>query len=177
VNLVVRASGDPQRLTGAIRQQLRQLDPLIPLARVQTMEEVVSRSIASERSILVLLGLFAGIALLLTAAGIWGTMAYLLSQRRREIGIRLALGATNQAIVRDVVSRAMKLAVAGLVVGVAVSLAVARVTSTKLFGVSLGDPITYMAVAGVLGVIAWAANYCPASYTTRAASYTILREE
>src|SRR5262249_2211457 len=116
-------------------------------------------------------------ALLLTAAGIWGTMAYLLSQRRREIGIRLALGATNQAIVRDVMSRAMKLVVAGLVVGVAVSLAMTRITSVKLFGVSLADPITYLAVVGVLGLIAWAANYCPASYTTGAASYTILREE
>src|SRR5262249_59290006 len=109
VNLVVRASGDPQRLTNAIRQQLRQLDPLIPLARVQTMDQVVGRSIASEHSILVLLGLFAGIALLLTAAGIWGTMAYLLSQRRPEIGLRLALGATHQAIVLHVMSNALHL--------------------------------------------------------------------
>ena len=117
VNLVIRASGNPERLTGAIRQQLRQLDPLIPLARVETMEQVVSRSIASERSILVLLGIFAALALLLTAAGIWGTMAYLLTQRRREIGIRLALGATRMAIVRHVVRSSMKLVGAGLGVG------------------------------------------------------------
>jgi putative ABC transport system permease protein len=177
VNLVIRASGDPQRLTGAIRRQLRQLDPLIPLARVQTMEQVVSRSIASERSILVLLGLFAGLALLLTAGGIWGTMSYLLSQRRREIGIRLALGATDGAIVREVVRRAMKLVAAGLGAGLVVSVAMTRITSAKLFGVTLADPLTYAAVAVLLAAVASAANYCPAVYTTRAASYSILREE
>jgi ABC-type antimicrobial peptide transport system permease subunit len=138
---------------------------------------VVSRSIASERSILVLLGLFAGLALLLTAGGIWGTMTYLLSQRRREIGIRLALGATDRAIVREVVRRAMKLVAAGLGVGLVVSVAMTRITSTKLFAVSLADPLTYAAVAILLAAVAWAANYCPAVHTTGAASYSILREE
>ena len=128
MSLAIRASGDPRRLTASIRQQLRRLDPLIPLGRVQTMEEVVSRSIASERSILILLGLFAAIALLLTAAGIWGTMAYLLSQRRREIGLRLALGATEGMLVRDAVARAMKLVTAGLIAGVALSLGLVRLT-------------------------------------------------
>jgi ABC-type antimicrobial peptide transport system permease subunit len=124
------------------------------------MEEVISRSIASERSILILLGLFAAIALLLTAAGIWGTMAYLLSQRRREIGLRLALGATEGVLVRDAVARAMKLVTAGLIAGVALSLGLARLTSTTLFGVSPTDPRRTSAWPHSLAAVAWMANYC-----------------
>jgi putative ABC transport system permease protein len=176
-NLAIRASGDPRLLTPAVREQLRRLDPMIPLARVQTMEEVVNRSIASERSILILLGLFAGIALLLTAAGIWGTMAYLLSQRRREIGVRLALGATDGVLVRDAVLRAMKPVTAGLVAGVALSLAATSLTSKTLFGVSPTDPLTYAVVAGLLAAVAWMANYYPARRITRSAPYAVLRQE
>ena len=177
MSLAIRASGDPRRLTASIRQQLRRLDPLIPLGRVQTMEEVISRSIASERSILILLGLFAAIALLLTAAGIWGTMAYLLSQRRREIGLRLALGATEGVLVRDAVARAMKLVTAGLIAGVALSLGLVRLTSTTLFGVSPTDPSTYVGVAALLAAVAWLANYYPARRITRSTPYAVLRQE
>jgi putative ABC transport system permease protein len=177
MSLAIRASGDPRRLTASIRQQLRRLDPLIPLGRVQTMEEVISRSIASERSILLLLGLFAAIALLLTAAGIWGTMAYLLSQPRREIGLRLALGATEGMLVRDAVARAMKLVTAGLIAGVALSLGLVRVSSTTLFGVSSTDPLTYVGVAALLAAVAWMANYYPARRITRSTPYAVLRQE
>jgi putative ABC transport system permease protein len=177
VNLTIRADGDPRRLTPSVRAQLRRLDPAIPLARVQTMEQVVSRSIASERSLLLLLGVFAGIALVLTAAGIWGTMAYLLSQRRREIGLRLALGASEEVLVRDAVVRAMKLVTAGLVVGVVISLALVRISSKTLYGVSPTDPMTYAAVAVLLAAVAWVANYYPARRITRSTPYTILRQE
>jgi putative ABC transport system permease protein len=175
--LVVRSSGDPGQLATAIRQQVRQIDPQVPLARVQTMDEVVSRSIGSEQSILILLGSFAALALLLTSAGIWGTMAYLLTQRRREIGIRLALGATNRRIVREIVARAMRLAGLGLATGLATAAVLARVISAKLFGVELADPWTYAAVALVLAAVALLANYAPAARTADAASYSVLREE
>jgi putative ABC transport system permease protein len=177
MSLAIRASGDARRLTASIREQLRRLDPLIPLGRVQTMDEVISRSIASERSILILLGLFAAIALLLTAAGIWGTMAYLLSQPRREIGLRLALGATEGMLVRDAVARAMKLVTAGLIAGVALSLGLVRVSSTTLFGVSSTDPLTYVGVAALLAAVAWMANYYPARRITRSTPYAVLRQE
>src|SRR5262249_12845547 len=112
-----------------------------------------------------------------TAGGIWGTMSYLLSQRRREIGIRLALGATDSVIVREVVRRAMQLVAAGLGTGLLGALAFTRINSAKLFRVTLTDALTYVAVTVLLAALAWLANYCPAVYTTGAASYSILREE
>ena len=121
--------------------------------------------------------MFAGLAIVLTAAGIWGTMAYLLSQRRREMGIRLALGATNSRLVRGVVSRAMTPVLIGLVCGVGLAVALSRVISTTLFAVSLTDPATYIVVAILLGAVAWLANYYPAVRITRAAPYAVLREE
>jgi ABC-type antimicrobial peptide transport system permease subunit len=104
-------------------------------------------------------------------------MAYLLSQRRKEIGIRLALGATDRELVRSAVVSAMKLVAAGLVTGVIASVILVRVTSTTLFGVNPGDPMTYVAVAVVLVVSAWLANYYPARRITRSTPYTVLRQE
>jgi putative ABC transport system permease protein len=177
VSLTIRANGDPRRLTPAVRQELRRLDPLVPLTRVQTMEELVSRSIASERSILILLSIFAGIALLLAAAGIWGTMAYLLSYRRHEIGIRLALGATDDLLIRRAVGRAMKLVAGGVAAGVVLSLLAVRITSASFFGVSPIDPATMAAVPGILAFVAWLANYFPARRIMRSTPYAVLRHE
>jgi hypothetical protein len=177
MNLAIRSSGDPRRLTPDIRRELHRMDSLIPLARVQTMEELVSRSIAKERSVLILLALFAGVALLLTAAGIWGTMAYLLSQRRREIGIRLALGAADGVLIRQAVGGAMKLVAAGIVVGVVLSIVIVRVSSASFFGVSPTDPLTYAAVPVILGAVALLASYYPARRIMRSTPYRVLREE
>jgi predicted permease len=177
VNLAIRTIGDPASLAGIVRRQLQAKDPMIPPTGVSTMEDVVARSIASERSMLILLSFFAVIAMLLTAAGIWGTMAYLLSQRRREIGIRLALGATDRELVRSAVARAMKLVAVGLTAGVIAAVVLVRVTSTTLFGVNPGDPWTYVAVAALLAVVAWMANYYPARRITRSTPYTVLRQD
>jgi predicted permease len=177
VNLVVRANSDPEGLLPAIRERLRGLDRLLPLSRVQTMDELVSRSIASERGILILLAVFASIAVLLTTAGIYGTMAYLLSQKRREIGIRLALGATASDLVRQTVTEGMKLLVLGMVVGIVLSAVLVRLTSASLYGVGLTDPVTYGVVLVLLGAVAWLANYLPARRITRMAPYAVLRQE
>ena len=177
VSLAIRARGDPQRLANSVRGQLRRIDPQIPVTRVLTMEQLVSQSIAAQRSILMLLGAFAAAALLLTAAGIWSTMAYLLSARRHEIGIRMALGATDGAIVHDAVTRAMRWVAVGLAAGAAVALVLIRVTSAKVFGVSPADPVTFSVVAGLVAVVAWMANYFPARRIARAVPYTVLRQE
>ncbi|MBL8229638.1 MAG: ABC transporter permease [Bryobacterales bacterium] len=177
VNLAVRSAGDPALLTNAIRAELHRLDPQVPFARVMTMEQLMARSIASERSVLSLLSVFAGVALLLTAAGIWATMAYLLSQRRREIGIRLALGATTGAVVRQATGRAMRFALWGIAAGVAFSVVALRLSSVTLFGVNNTDPVTCFVVPAVLLVVAWLANCVPAWRIVRSAGYTALREE
>jgi predicted lysophospholipase L1 biosynthesis ABC-type transport system permease subunit len=177
LNVAIRASGDPRRLTPDIRRELHRMDSLIPLARVQTMDELVNRSIAKERSILILLGLFAGVALSQTAAGIWGTMAYLLSQRRREIGIRLALGATDGVLIRHAVGGAMKVVAAGIAAGVALSILIVRLTAASFFGVSPTDPLTYAAVPLILGAVAWLSNYYPARRIMRSTPYRVLRQE
>ncbi|MBI2689325.1 MAG: ABC transporter permease [Acidobacteria bacterium] len=178
VNMVVRASGDLPSLVPSIRQELhRAADSGLPLTRVQTMEELLNRSMASERSVLILLGIFGGIALLLTAAGVWGTTAYLLSQRKREIGIRLALGADERAITGQVVRGAMKVAAIGGALGIMLSILLIRAASIKLFGVDNADPSTYSAVLLTLAVVAWLANYIPARRIVRGTPLDVLRQE
>jgi ABC-type antimicrobial peptide transport system permease subunit len=175
--MVIRASENPGSLVAPARNEFRRLaDPTIPITRVQTMEEVVDRSVASKRSILILLGMFGGIALLLTAAGIWGTAAYLLSHRKHELGIRLALGATEGMLVRQVVRRSMISVSAGAMAGTLLSILAARASSTKLFGVSTADPWTYVAVLMVSGAVAWVANYVPSQRIVRATPQDVLRQ-
>jgi ABC-type antimicrobial peptide transport system permease subunit len=176
--MVIQASGDLGSLVAPARSEFRRLaGPTIPISAVRTMEEVIDRSIASERSILMLLGTFGGIALLLTAAGIWGMAAYLLSQRKRELGIRLALGATEAALIRQVIRRSMTAVSGGAAAGTFLSILAVRVTSTRLFGVSTSDPWTYAAVLMVSGAVAWLANYVPARRIVRAMPLDILRQE
>ena len=126
---------------------------------------------------LILLGLFAAIALLLTAAGIYGTMVYLLSQRRREIGIRLALGAPDSALLRDAVVRQMKYVAVGLACGVGLSVAAARFASASVFSSSGSDPAAYAAAPLVVLAVGIAANYYPVKRTLRSAPYDVLRQQ
>jgi putative ABC transport system permease protein len=178
VNMVVRASGDLHSLVPSMRKELHaSADAGVPLTRVQTMEELVSRSVASERSILILLAIFGAIAVVLTAAGIWGTAAYLLSQRRREIGIRLALGATEREITAHIIRVPIIAAAAGAFAGLAVSVALMRAASMKLYGVSNSDPYTYGVVFICLAVTALLANLVPARRILRATPLNILRQD
>jgi putative ABC transport system permease protein len=178
INMVIQANGDLSSLVAPARNEFRRLaGPTIPISAVRTMDEVIDRSVASERSILMLLGTFGGIALLLTAAGIWGMAAYVLSKRKRELGIRLALGATEGTLIRQVIRRSMAAVGGGAVAGTLLSILAVRATSTKLFGVSTSDPLTYAVVLMVSGAVAWLANYMPARRIVRAMPLDVLRQE
>jgi predicted permease len=162
MNVVVRSSGDPAALTGAVKQQLRELDTDLPLYNVVPMEQRVHLSLARRRFATLLLAAFAGISLVLAAIGIYGVLAYLVSQGTREIGIRMALGATRSAIVGLVLRNGIVLALTGVATGVAAALLLTRLMQSLLFGVTAGDPLTFCAVPLLLLFIALLAVSVPA---------------
>jgi predicted lysophospholipase L1 biosynthesis ABC-type transport system permease subunit len=159
---VVRAQGDPGGLRAAVEREIRAVDSTIPLTQEQTMEQVVSQSVAREHFNMVLLSAFAGIALLLAAIGIYGLMAYTVQQRTQEIGIRMALGAVRLDMLKLVLAQGMKLAVAGVVLGAGLAYALTRLLSALLFGVKANDPVTFAAVAVILTGVALVATLIPA---------------
>jgi putative ABC transport system permease protein len=174
---VVMADGsNPTAIVGSAHRIVRSLDPEMPL-RFRTLDEVFSESLAPRRFSLVLLGAFAATALLLAIAGIYGVISYLVAQRTREIGIRLALGAGASDVLRLVVGRGAALAVAGVAIGLMVALAATRVLSGLLYGVGARDPITFIVVPILLGVVAALASYIPARYATRVDPMITMRAE
>ena len=164
--LAARTAGDPTRLTGAIRQQLREMDRDQPIATVRTMEALVDDQIGQRRLTVTLLGAFAGVALLLALIGIYGVIAYSVVQRTQEIGIRRALGAQHGNILGLVVGQGLGLALAGVVVGVAGALGLTSVLKHLLFQVSATDPATFAGIAVLFVIVALAASYIPAHRAT-----------
>ena len=162
VRIVVRATADPLALAPAIRDQVRALDPNLPVSEFIPLEDMVTRSIARPRFYTALLTLFAGVALALSATGIFGVMSYTVAQQAKEISIRMALGARAADVLRTVVGRAMTLAGIGVVVGLIAALALGRVIQSQLFGVSLFDPLTLTTVILVLLASAALASLLPA---------------
>jgi putative ABC transport system permease protein len=162
MTLVVSTTVPPTSLAPAVRAAIRAIDPHQPVYNVETMDRVVSESVAGSRLYFWLLGTFAAIALTLAAAGIYGVMSYVVTQRTREIGIRMALGAQATTVHRLIVRDGMMLVTAGLVVGTAVAIGITRLLSSLLYGVSSSDPITFACVVILLGVVALVANYLPA---------------
>jgi putative ABC transport system permease protein len=144
---------------------------------VRTMDEWVSRSTATPRYRTTLLGLFAALAMVLAATGIYGVMSYSVSQRTHEIGVRMALGARNGDVLRLVVSQGMLLVVVGLAIGLVAALGLTRLMESLLFGVTAKDPLTFVAVAGLLAVVAFIACYIPARRATKVDPLTALRYE
>ncbi len=151
MSVVVRGAGDPAVLTTAVRQALHQIDPDEATSTFRTMTDVVSSSAANDRFNTLLLGAFGAIALLLTAAGIFGVLSYLVTQRTREIGLRMALGAQQADVLRVIVGHGLRLMLIGVGIGVAGALIVTRWMSSVLFGVKPTDPFTFAVVAFVLG--------------------------
>jgi putative ABC transport system permease protein len=141
---------------------VNELDPNLPVSNIRTVEEVVAESIAQPRFYMLLLAAFASVALVLAAIGIFGVMSYTVSQRTREIGIRMALGARGNSVVSMVVRQAMLLALAGLALGLVAGLALSRTMTTLLFELSPTDPFTFATVATVLALVAFLASYLPA---------------
>jgi putative ABC transport system permease protein len=177
MTLVVRSNSAAQPLVSAVREKISELDPDLPLAGIQPMEKIVSISVGQPRLLTGLVGAFAGFALLLAAIGIYGVMAYSVSQRSHEIGIRMALGASPRDIFRLVVGQGMRLVLAGIAIGFLASLALTRLMATLLFSTSAHDPVTFTAVALILVGVALAACYIPARRATRVDPLVALRYE
>lgn len=177
MNVVVRSAGDPAMLTTAVRQAIRVIDPDEATSAFRAMEEVVSSSAAGDRFNTLLLGAFGGIALLLTAAGIFGVLSYLVAQRTREIGLRMALGAQRSDVLRVIVGHAARMALLGLGIGVVAAMVVTRWMSGILFDVKPTDGLTFVAVAVVLGSVAILASYIPARRAMRVDPLVALRYE
>jgi predicted permease len=176
-SFVVRTSGDPRTLLSAARAAIREADREQPIARLGTLEETVSTSVASRRVSLFLLGLFAALALLLSAIGIYGVTAHSVTERTREMGLRLALGAQRGGVLRLVVGEAGALVGAGVLLGLAAGFALTRVMTSLLYGVAATDPATFAGVALGLTGIALAAAYLPGRRATRVDPMVALRSE
>jgi putative ABC transport system permease protein len=178
MSMVVRtAEDDPERLGAAVTAAIRSVDPEQPVFGVMSMDRVIENASAERRISMVLLLIFAGMALLLSAIGIYGVMAYTTTQRRHEIGIRLALGAGGSDVLRLVVGQGMRLVVIGLGAGLLGAWMLSRVLASQLFGISAQDPLTYVTVALLLGIVALAATWLPAQRATRVDPMISLRTE
>jgi putative ABC transport system permease protein len=175
MTLLVHSSGDFRSLVPAVRAKIAEVDPTLPVSGILSMEDVVSTSVAQPRLIMQFVGVFAGFALLLSSIGIYGVMAYSVTQRKQELGIRVALGAAPRDILRLVVGQGMTLTVIGVAVGVLTSLLLTRLISTLLFGVRAIDPIAFAGSVLVLAVAALIACYLPARRATQVDPIVVLR--
>ena len=175
--IVVRSTVAPESIAPALRQAVAAVDRTAPVSEVQTMEHIVSESVTQPRFNLFLLGLFGGIALLLSAAGIYGVTSYTVTQRTHELGIRLALGAQVSDVLKLVLGQGMAVIGIGLVLGLAASFALMRLLRSLLFGVGENDPLTFAAITFVLLLVALGACYVPARRATKVDPLVALRYE
>ena len=174
-NLMIRTKGEPLAAAGAVRAALQALDPSLPVSPPRTLDAVVGASLTQRKFNMTLLVVFAGIALVLAIAGIYGTVAYSVAQRTQEIGIRVALGATSREILNLVLFSALKPVAAGLVVGVVASLALTRTLERLVYGISTTDPMTFISLPLLLAVVAFIAGLLPAMRATRVDPLEALR--
>jgi putative ABC transport system permease protein len=175
--LVVRTKTDPAAVITAVRRAVSTVDKDQPVTNVKTMDEIFSESVAQPRFYALLLGVFAGVALLLAAVGIYGVMNYSVAQRTHEIGIRIALGARESDVLKLVVGQGMALTAAGIALGLGAAFALTRVMSSLLYGVSATDPVTFVAISLALATVAFLACYIPARRATRVDPMEALRYE
>lgn len=177
MSLVIRSSVEPSSLTASVRQVVNEVDKTIPLSNVKTMDNIVSESITQPRFNLFLLGLFGIVAMLLSAAGIYGVTAYTVTQRTHELGIRIALGAQVSDVLKMILGQGMAVIAVGLVVGLASAFALVRFLRSFLFGVGANDPLTFVAITVVLVLVALLACYIPARRATKVDPLQALRYE
>jgi putative ABC transport system permease protein len=177
MDLVIRTYSDPKGVVGAVRNEVHQMDADQPLSNIATMEELMSNFMAQRRFSMFLLSTFAVLALLLAAIGVYGVMAYAVAQRTHEIGIRMALGAQHQDVLGMVLAEGLRLAVAGVAIGLAGATALSRVMESFLFGVGQRDALTFFGVAALLLATALLACYIPARRATAVDPMVALRYE
>jgi putative ABC transport system permease protein len=177
MEMFVRARGDPMRVVPAVRRAVLEVDPELPISRVALIEADLAKSIAGERLNTTLLALFGAVAFALAVVGIYGVVAYGVSQRRHEMGVRIALGAQRWDVVRLVVGRAVRPVVLGVAIGLAASVAITRIARGLLYGTSPHDPATYAGVAVLLLVVGTLAAYAPSRRAASADPVTALRAE
>jgi putative ABC transport system permease protein len=177
MTLVVRTSDDPLAFSQAVQNTVWSIDKSLPLASVKTMEEAISASVWQPRFNLLLVGLFAGLALVLAAVGIYGVMAYSVTERTHEIGIRMALGAKQSDVLRLVVREGMALAAIGGAIGLAGAFALTRLLGGLLYQVQATDPAIFGAVPCLFAAVAFLASYIPARRATRVDPLIALRWE
>jgi putative ABC transport system permease protein len=177
MTVAVRTAGDPLALAAVARQTVRGIDADVPISDVRSLEQVMSASVARPRLIMSLLLVFAGVGVILGAVGVYGVIAYAVGERRREIGVRIALGAAPGTVAGAVVLRGLTYAVVGVAIGLAGALAVTRVMRTLLFGVSATDPLTFAALSLFLVLVAVVASYVPARSAARTDPMVALRSD
>ncbi len=174
---IVRTAAAPENSLAPIRHALSALDPNIVVFETQTMEKIVAGSLAARRFSMILLGIFAALALLLSCVGVYGVISYLAGQRTHEIGLRMALGAQRTDVLRLVLGHSAKMALLGVALGLVASLSLTRLMAKLLYGVTAYDPLTFLAVAALLILTALAASYLPARRATRVDPMIALRYE
>ena len=177
LSLVARTAGDPLGYAAAVQRVIREVDPDQPTRLVRSMNEIISLSVGDRRQHTALLVMFGGLAMLIAALGLYGLLAQTVSARVREIGIRMALGATWKRVIALVMSRGVALTAMGLVTGVATASAAARAMGALLYGVESGDPLTFASVVGLLGVVAVVACAIPAVRAARVDPMLVLRDQ
>jgi putative ABC transport system permease protein len=177
MTILVRTSNDPLALVSAARNELQQMDPEQPMAAVATMEQLLGDSLARSRFTMLVLAVFAAIAVLLASVGIYGVIAYGVAQRTQEFGIRIALGAGRRDVLRLVLGQGARLALLGIGLGAIFALMLTKSLATLLYGISPTDPLTFVGVAFLLGFDALAACYVPAQRATRVDPIETLRYE
>jgi len=177
LTMAVRTYSDPHKASSAMTSAIHEVGPDIPVMKILSMEDVIAQSMSPQRFNFLLLASFAALALLLAAVGIYGVLSYTVRRRVREIGIRMALGATNSDILKMVVSDGMKPILIGVGIGLAAAVALSRLVASLIFGVRPTDPLTFTAVAVTLIIVGILANILPAYRATRIEPVRTLREE
>jgi predicted permease len=177
MTVAIRTQGDPLTLVPTVRRAIHEIDAALPMSSINTMDKLVEQSVGQRKLSMILLGVFSAIALLLASLGIYGVMSYSVTQRTRELGIRMALGAARSQVLALVVGQGMALALVGVAIGLVAAFAVTRFLSSQLYGVGATDVPTFVGVSGLLIGIALIACLLPAMRATRVDPVTALREE
>jgi ABC-type antimicrobial peptide transport system permease subunit len=177
MNIVLRSERPLQALAPAIRRSVAEMDAALPIVQLRTLEDVVGTSVTRQRFLSLLLGIFAAVALTLAAIGTYGILSYMVTERQREIGIRMALGAGHGQVVRLVLGQGLSIAIVGIALGVGGAFGLSRLVRSLLYGVSPSDPATYALVAAVIAAVATAACVVPMRRATRVDPLEAIRAE